>query len=333
MPQFLTNVIHADATNVALGTTTGTKIGTATSQKLGFYNATPIIQPTGNALTGLSNLGLVATPTLAESDVTNLVTDLAAKSPAATTDCLMPLAQATVAITGGTSLSGTAFGRMHVCSGTSANYTVTLPSPTNNGGKFIGLTMAPGLTKIVTILRNASDLIDGATARLMWANETAILLCDGNNWIKVAGKTLAMTCQMYRSTSTTIPGNGAITKIPLNAIQSDPTGLMGDLTNNRINIARTGSYHLLAGMYLSMNGTGSTTTMLGIIFWSGTLGFYNTVNAATAGSNQTFVVTGMIGTATADTWEIGVLQSSGQAATVLTGATTTYLFAQEAPIW
>lgn len=32
--------------NLKLGTTTGTKIGTATSQKLGFWNATPIVQPT-----------------------------------------------------------------------------------------------------------------------------------------------------------------------------------------------------------------------------------------------------------------------------------------------
>ena len=32
--------------NLILGTTTGTKIGTATSQKLGFYNATPVVQPT-----------------------------------------------------------------------------------------------------------------------------------------------------------------------------------------------------------------------------------------------------------------------------------------------
>jgi hypothetical protein len=31
--------------NIALGTTTGTKIGTATTQKLGFYNATPVVQP------------------------------------------------------------------------------------------------------------------------------------------------------------------------------------------------------------------------------------------------------------------------------------------------
>lgn len=32
--------------NIVLGTATGTKIGTATSQKLGFFNATPVVQPT-----------------------------------------------------------------------------------------------------------------------------------------------------------------------------------------------------------------------------------------------------------------------------------------------
>lgn len=32
-------------TNIVLDTTTGTKIGTATNQKLGFYNATPVVQP------------------------------------------------------------------------------------------------------------------------------------------------------------------------------------------------------------------------------------------------------------------------------------------------
>lgn len=36
----------SDAKNIILNTTTGTKIGTATSQKLGFWNATPIVQPT-----------------------------------------------------------------------------------------------------------------------------------------------------------------------------------------------------------------------------------------------------------------------------------------------
>jgi hypothetical protein len=36
----------SDGGDVVLGTTTGTKIGTATSQKIGFYNATPVVQPT-----------------------------------------------------------------------------------------------------------------------------------------------------------------------------------------------------------------------------------------------------------------------------------------------
>jgi hypothetical protein len=62
--------------NVVLGTTTGTKIGTGTTQKIGFYNATPVVQPTAVAdatdaasvitqlnalLTRMRNLGLIAT--------------------------------------------------------------------------------------------------------------------------------------------------------------------------------------------------------------------------------------------------------------------------------
>jgi hypothetical protein len=66
----------ADALNIAVGTTTGTKIGTATTQKLGFYNATPVVQPTAVAdatdaasvitqlnalLSRMRTLGLIAT--------------------------------------------------------------------------------------------------------------------------------------------------------------------------------------------------------------------------------------------------------------------------------
>jgi hypothetical protein len=36
----------ADANDIAVGTTTGTKIGTATTQKLGFWNKSPVVQPT-----------------------------------------------------------------------------------------------------------------------------------------------------------------------------------------------------------------------------------------------------------------------------------------------
>ena len=66
----------ADAGDITVGTTTGTKIGTATTQKLGFYNATPVVQPTAvadattavdvitqlnNLLAKLRTLGIIAT--------------------------------------------------------------------------------------------------------------------------------------------------------------------------------------------------------------------------------------------------------------------------------
>jgi hypothetical protein len=56
------SLLHlADAGNITVGTTTGTKIGTATTQKLGFYNATPVVQPTAvadatDAATAISQL-------------------------------------------------------------------------------------------------------------------------------------------------------------------------------------------------------------------------------------------------------------------------------------
>jgi hypothetical protein len=51
-------------TAISLGTVYGSKIGTTTSQKLGFYNSTPVVQPSGiNAVSGLINLGLLASST------------------------------------------------------------------------------------------------------------------------------------------------------------------------------------------------------------------------------------------------------------------------------
>lgn len=67
----LSGLTMTDATNIVLNTTTGTKIGTATTQKLAFYNSTPIVKPTGDVATALSNLGLVTTPTVAANTVSS----------------------------------------------------------------------------------------------------------------------------------------------------------------------------------------------------------------------------------------------------------------------
>jgi hypothetical protein len=59
------HLVMDDGKNITFDTTTGTKIGTAASQKLAFYNATPIVQPTGVAVStagihaALVSLGLI----------------------------------------------------------------------------------------------------------------------------------------------------------------------------------------------------------------------------------------------------------------------------------
>lgn len=56
-----------EAKDVAVGTSTGTKIGTSASQKIGFWNATPVVQPSGanqaaltDSTTGTAGATLVA---------------------------------------------------------------------------------------------------------------------------------------------------------------------------------------------------------------------------------------------------------------------------------
>lgn len=67
------NTTWVDASNLAFGTSTGTKIGTSTSQKIGFYNATPVVQPTA-LTTQLTTITASApgTPDYAIQDLTNI---------------------------------------------------------------------------------------------------------------------------------------------------------------------------------------------------------------------------------------------------------------------
>ncbi len=58
------NYAVRDAANAVLGTGTGTKWGTATSQKQAWYNATPVIQQTGDVATALVTYGLITSPTI-----------------------------------------------------------------------------------------------------------------------------------------------------------------------------------------------------------------------------------------------------------------------------
>lgn len=88
-----------------------------------------------------------------------------------------------VSITGAVSLDATAFGKLHICTGTSANYTVDLPTAVGNTGKSIIFKGARALTKNVTLAGVSGQTIDTETNRSFNSGGSFTLLSDGTNWI------------------------------------------------------------------------------------------------------------------------------------------------------
>ena len=152
-------------------------------------------------------------------------------------------------------------GRMHHCTGTSADYTVTLPAASGNAGKLIGFRMgsASALTKLVTIDGNASETIDGTATRIMWATETAILLCDGTGWHKIAGKTVPLTCNLNRTTDQSI-SSATWTACSFTS-QVSGYAAMYDAGNSRVKIVRPGNY--LVVTYSPWSGSSISNSFAG----------------------------------------------------------------------
>lgn len=149
------------------------------------------------------------------------------------------------------------FGKSHVCSG-AANYSVTLPSPVNQAGSLIQVRMSPTLTGLVTILPHAAETIDGAASRIMWAGESAILLCDGTNWAKVAGKSRAMVGALTQAVSQNVP-TAVVTGITVDTVGTDNTGKMCSVGGHSVTIQRPGIYTCLGECYYAPVGGGLAT--------------------------------------------------------------------------
>lgn len=199
-----------------------------------------------------------------------------------TSDMFSILTAAEIAVTTTATLT---LGRMHVCSGTTADYTVTLPTVASNAGKFLGLRIAPGCTRWITLKGNASENIDGVNTRLMWAHESAILFCDGVTWTKLAGKTVPIQVSMYRTAALNVAAV-AWTVIPTTLVTYDNTaGVLavpaGDTSTGVVKTLRAGRYQangfasataiglnvpFVAGV---MTGTGSTTPTGNPNAWTG----------------------------------------------------------------
>jgi hypothetical protein len=126
-------------------------------------------------------------------------------------------------------------GAMHKCSGTAADYAVTLPLARLYPGRVLGFRMMPGLTKMVTITASGADLIDGLATRIMWANEVAVLYSDGITWTKIAGKSMPMSATIIMIANQ-IFANSTWTTLAYDAIftANCPGNLMADYANKRL---------------------------------------------------------------------------------------------------
>jgi hypothetical protein len=241
-------------------------------------------------------------------------------------DMLSTLVNTEISVTGATTAT---IGTMHVCSGTSADYTVTLPAASGNAGKLIGFRMASGLTKLVTLDGNASETIDGALTRIMWANETAILYCDGTTWTKISGKSIPMFCTMSRNTSLSIAAS-TVTRVPLNNTLFDNSGRLADLTNTRINIQRPGYYDIDA-MLTYNNMTGNVNTQVQL-YKNGTL-LKNIGVTVNTGAYPSPTITHLASCSASDYLEIYAYHVSSVTEALYVATPVNTLTIKEVPTW
>lgn len=89
----------------------------------------------------------------------------------------------TVSISSATALTSSAFGKIHNCSGTAANYTIDLPTAAGNSGQSIVFKGVSALTKVVTIQGVSTQKIDGEPVRQIGAKGMISLMSDGSNWV------------------------------------------------------------------------------------------------------------------------------------------------------
>lgn len=85
-------------------------------------------------------------------------------------------------ISSATTLTGSDFGKVFLLTGTSADYTVDLPTAASNSGRSIAFKGSSALTKIVTVDANGSETIDGLTTRLIGAGGMFVLVSNGTSW-------------------------------------------------------------------------------------------------------------------------------------------------------
>jgi hypothetical protein len=162
-----------------------------------------------------------------------------------------------VSITGGATLDAEAYGQMHVIAGSSANYTINLPTPaTPDLGKVIGFRVAHAAfaTKLYTLDAGATRTIAGypnAQTRTLWKDEIVYLMLVGTTgvcWLRIGGALIPMAAQLSLAANQTGVASATMTKVNVATSDFDNASLL-DTANKKIIIRRAGRYEVYGQVY------------------------------------------------------------------------------------
>ena len=166
-------------------------------------------------------------------------------------------------------------GRYHVCTGTTSDYTVTLPTAVGNTGRELHFRMSTALTKLVTLDGNGTETINGTLTRIMHDGESATLISDGANWFKVGGKSTPFAAKIGVVKD---PGNSGqliatttVTKVTLGTLGYG-TSYSYDLATSSLIAPRTGNYIVLG--ILTYNSLALSTNTISRVHVNGTYKFH-----------------------------------------------------------
>jgi hypothetical protein len=237
-----------------------------------------------------------------------------------------------IAITGAYTMGSNSFGNLHFCSGTTANYSLILPAVSGNTGKLVTIQMSNTLTKIVTVDGNGSEMIDGSLTRIMWANESCVLYCDGTAWRKVGGRTIPMVGAITPSATQTISNNTDTKRTGMNTTFGADNGVpsMSDTTNSRVTIQRPGKYKVGGAWRITNIGSGANMEVR--LYLNGAEVYINSRVNATGDWPVLQVFNTYNHTIVGDYWELYCKQFVGSNQTAW-NSTDTFILVEEIPQW
>lgn len=225
-----------------------------------------------------------------------------------------------VSITTTATLTATAFGKMHVITGTSANYTITLPTPvTPDLGKIIGFRVADAATKLYTLDAAGTETIDGQLTFILGRNDVVYLKAiatTGNSWEIVGYKMAKASARVFHSAAPSI-ANNAWQVLNFDSERFDTDTIHDTATNNsRLTCKTPGKYQITFFALFDAHATG----------WRGfqiklngatVIGDSRTDAIATAAIATGQTVTTLYDLVLNDYVEAQVLQNSGAALNIL----------------